>query len=139
MIRCCGVIGKRAPETEPFFISCSAQARIQFLRPLRRGLPSATEPPSRFWDRRSDGGDGPQRPGGRIGAVDLAAVEQLLDLVAGQRLVFEQRLGEEVELVLVALENFGRLGVRAPSTSARISASIALLVSSEFIVRWLPP
>ena len=35
-----------------------------------------------------------------VGPVDLAAVEQLRDLVAGQRLVLEQRLGEQVELFL---------------------------------------
>ena len=47
-------------------------------------------------------GAGRGGPVGCVGPVDLAVFEQLLDLVAGQRLVLEQRLGEQVELVLLA-------------------------------------
>jgi hypothetical protein len=49
--------------------------------------------------------DGGRRRGanGRIGAVELAGFDQLLDLVAGQRFIFQQRLRQRCSLSSCAL------------------------------------
>jgi hypothetical protein len=44
----------------------------------------------------------------RIGPVNRPAIGQSLDLIARQRLIFEQSLGDDMQLVFLRLEQFNR-------------------------------
>src|SRR4051794_18425103 len=57
--------------------------------------------PLRLRDRGAGGRDGRL---GAAAAVDAAAIEDDLDLVAGQGLIFQQCLGERLQLLAVLVE-----------------------------------
>ena len=84
-------------------------------------------------ERRSRG------PGSTVlaGVADRRlAVEEVADLVAGQRLVFEQALGQRLELVAASRSGCGGRRRGPSSTRRRTSASIFWAVASEtFCVR----
>src|SRR5690606_29450127 len=100
-----------------FSTCCCSSARWPEA-PLRGGTLGplgrlAAEPLSGLGDRRAAHGARRSGAGGLLGPVDLAVLEQGLDLRAGQRLIFEQGLGKQVELVLLGLEDIGGARMRA--------------------------